>query len=52
MMGIDDLQLRLDDFLLPQREPGRIRIMRIVGWCGSCAGASGPGVLGKHGTGR
>jgi hypothetical protein len=31
MMGIDDLQLRLDDFLLPQREPGRIRIMRIVG---------------------
>jgi hypothetical protein len=28
--GIDDLQLRLADFLLPQREPGRLGIMRIV----------------------
>ena len=31
MVGIDDLQPRLDDLLLPQRQPGRIGVMRIVG---------------------
>src|SRR6516225_10632055 len=31
MVGIDDLQPRLDDLLLPQCQPGRIRVAR-AGW--------------------
>jgi len=51
MMGIDNLQPRLDDLLLPQREPGWIRVMR-VGRIDCRASASGRGVLGERGAGR
>ena len=52
MMGIDNLQPRLDDLLLPQREPGWIRVMRVVGRIDCRASASGRGVLGERGAGR
>src|SRR6516225_926974 len=39
MVGIDDLQPRLEDLLPPQRQPDRIRVTRAGRRIGSCTGA-------------
>ena len=52
MVGIDDLQPRFDDLLLPQREPGRIGVTR-AGWgIACCTGAGGRRVLSECRAGR